>query len=343
MTRSESRGSASAPSIALNTSDSNSTSSPTPATSNTDAASVSTDATPKIKTGGRSSERLRLIQSSIGIYNENILYGSDKYRRRKRRVEEDGRNTSDETLVNFNDTQERLVQESVQLLDRGWTLGAMPGENLKKSMEAERQPKRRQSTRLEILEKATDMVGKTKSILGKRGRETLESGMEIIQALKGNKRASSRPREVAIPSFEGPCIKRARLSDVANVKITTPSPSEIEVQAAKKPPTKRWLSQGLYVGQNQDFDARLPETQNKMRKASAKKTAGHQRRILPLPMFAGQRTIEIGRDFKLPFDIFSPLPPCQPKPEEWKKTHKSKYVRSCCMYLLIIYTRYLYC
>ena len=331
MTRSQSsRDSASTPSLTRNTSDSISTPpSLTPATSNTDAASVAADARPKPATGGRSSERLEHLQSSICSYNENVLSGSAKRSYRKRKAESNERNSSGETLVNINDTQERLVQESVQLLDRDWTLGALPGEDLKKSMEAEREPKRRQSTRLEILEKASDMMEKTRTVLGKRGRETFEAGMEKLQALKGNKRANLRPKEAATPSFEGPSMRRARLLGVTDSKTETmPPPPIVERRATRKPPSKRWLSQGLYVGQDPDFDARLTETRNKLKKTTAKKTSGPQRKFLPLPMFAGARTIEIGRDFKLPFDVFSPLPAYQPKPEEWKKTHKSMCVPS---------------
>ena len=43
-------------------------------------------------------------------------------------------------------------------------------------------------------------------------------------------------------------------------------------------------------------------------------------------MFAGERLLKQGRDFKLPFDIFSPLPAGQPKPDEWKKTNKNVFI-----------------
>ena len=89
-----------------------------------------------------------------------------------------------------------------------------------------------------------------------------------------------------------------------------------------RPKPKIWLSHGLYIGQNRNFDARLTETKNKLKHNG--KVADYQRSILPMPMFAGQRTLEMGRDFRLPFDVFSPLPPGQPKPEEWKRTRKSK-------------------
>ncbi|KAJ5469527.1 hypothetical protein N7539_009145 [Penicillium diatomitis] len=45
-----------------------------------------------------------------------------------------------------------------------------------------------------------------------------------------------------------------------------------------------------------------------------------------MPMFGGSRMIENGRDYVLPFDVFSPLPPGQPKPDEWRKTNKNVFV-----------------
>ena len=93
---------------------------------------------------------------------------------------------------------------------------------------------------------------------------------------------------------------------------------------AYRPKTKIWLSHGLYIGQDRNFDARLTETKNKLKHHG--EATDYQRSILPMPMFAGHRTLEMGRDFRLPFDVFSPLPPGQPKPEEWKRTRKSKCV-----------------
>ena len=296
----------------------------TPATSNTDAASFSTEATPKQAPSGRSSERLRHVRSSIGSYNENVLAGSTKRRPRRQTVDGATRTISGETLVegSSNSAQEQLLQETEQALNRDWTLGAMPGDNLQLPLKEDSGAKRRRSTRLDILNKAAEMMDKTSTVLGKRGRETVDAGMEKLKSLSGNKRSSLRPRESEVPSFEGPMTKKARFSEPAPTKESTP-PSKMERKLIKKP-TKRWLSQGLYVGQDKDFNPRLTEAKNKLKKAAKPKGIERQRSILPLPMFAGQRAIENGRSFRLPFDIFCPLPPGQPKPEEWKKTHKSK-------------------
>lgn len=124
------------------------------------------------------------------------------------------------------------------------------------------------------------------------------------------------------PSFEGPVTKRLRLANELE-----DSRSVSTARPVRKPsirPVKRWLSQGLYVGQDPDFDPRLTTAKNKLKKANTKHDVLQRRSVLPMPMFAGQRILETGRDYKLPFDLFSPLPGGQPKPDEWKKTHKSK-------------------
>ena len=327
MTRSESvQTTMSRTDSAVNTSNSASEApSLTPATSNTDAASFSTDATPKQESRGRSSDRLRHVRSSIGSYNENVLSGSVKRKPRRKTTDGANRTVSGETLVegSSQSAQEQIIQESERALNADWTLGAMPGDDLKLSDEEESGVKRRRSMRLDILEEASKMMEKTSSVLGKRGRGTVDASMEQLKGVKGTKRTSPWPKEPETPSFEGPMTKKARFSEAAVQQEPTPPP-KLERKLVKKP-TKRWLSQGLYVGQDRDFDARLTESKNKAKKASNGQASDRRRSVLPLPMFAGERVIENGRSFRLPFDIFSPLPPGQPKPEEWKKTHKSRF------------------
>lgn len=138
-----------------------------------------------------------------------------------------------------------------------------------------------------------------------------------------DRRKSLRPRFPSEPQIGGSEEQRHLILK----KSKEPRPAEVLANPKPLPKpgqrVKRWLSQGLYVGQDPDFDARLSETKNKLKRASRGGQTQSQRTYLPLPMFAGQRNLERGRDFKLSFDIFSPLPPGQPKPEEWRKTQKS--------------------
>lgn len=188
---------------------------------------------------------------------------------------------------------------------------------------------RRRSTRLTLLDKAAGVMGNASTVLGKRSRDAMEKGRDKVKEL--GKRASLRPRNVAgeaapPPKPEAPEAKKRRVSESDAIK----KKAEETVQPPKPPPKwkpKRWLSHGLYAGQDRHFDPRLTEAKNRVKNAKAKAAAPAQRKLLPLPMFAGERLLDQGRDFKLPFDVFSPLPAGQPKPDEWRKTNKSKIYR----------------
>lgn len=98
-----------------------------------------------------------------------------------------------------------------------------------------------------------------------------------------------------------------------------------EEKIFSKPKSKVWLKQGLYVGQDRDFDPRLSESQNRAKKRVKKPW---QASILPLPIFACERLLNedpkhVFRDFKLPFDTYSPLPR-KVKVDGWVKLNKSK-------------------
>ncbi|MCJ1263324.1 hypothetical protein MMC22_003194 [Lobaria immixta] len=298
----------------------------TPPTSQTDTASESADLIVKPKPPQRSSERLRKAPYSIDNYNENVLSGSAKRATRRKRETNDSRIVSGEKLVGGSaESQGQFVRGSVQTLDREWSVGALPGDDLKSLVEEEKRPKRRKSTRLDVLQKATNMVEKSKTVLGKRGPETFDNGVEKLETRKRERRENLRSIGVVKSTIEGPVTKRARLANDSCVKSLASS-SDNERKLARRPRIKHWLGQGLYVGQNRDFDPRLTETRNRLKQSTGKSSKPQQRALLPLPMFAGQRTLELGRNFKLPFDIFSPLPPGQPRPEEWKKTHKNVFV-----------------
>ncbi|RKF74890.1 Histone methyltransferase [Golovinomyces cichoracearum] len=88
---------------------------------------------------------------------------------------------------------------------------------------------------------------------------------------------------------------------------------------------KRWLTKGLYAGQ-EDTQTSYKSPSNIKRLNKRVSTVPKLIRALPLPMWYGRRIIETGRDFKLPFDVCSPLPPGQPKPDEWRKATKNRFI-----------------
>ncbi|KAF7591916.1 hypothetical protein BBP40_000887 [Aspergillus hancockii] len=135
----------------------------------------------------------------------------------------------------------------------------------------------RRSSRLSLLEKASDFVGRASSVLGKRSRNVMEKGKEL------GRRASLRPR-ITAPKEE-------------------PPKAASEAPAAKK----RRVSES-------DLPAKIKETEEAEQETPKPVTRNKTKRWL----------LKQGRDFQLPFDIFSPLPPGQPKPNEWRKTNKKE-------------------
>ena len=177
----------------------------------------------------------------------------------------------------------------------------------------------RRSARLDTNGTAADAVGISNAAPEKRLWMTTGSGLDDAQHQEKEEEKRTRIRargtEVNPPANENHVPKLARpvKESLATAVATL---SEKEQPTSRKPKKKVWLTQGLYVGQ--EIDPRLE-------KVYGKRSSAHpqQRNLLPLPMFAGARLLELGRDFKLPFDVFNALPRGQPKPEDWKKTHKS--------------------
>ncbi len=311
----------------------------TPPTSVEDAASTASDAPkPSLDASARRSIRSR---HSVSSYNLNVLAGTAKHGRGRAGTVTPAtsfRTVSGDTLVDgMMDTPNRqLVGESVKALDLDWQVDAIPGDVV--GPDRLEMVRRRRSTRLELVARvAANAIAETTSSLGKRGRSVMESGKAKLQDLAGGRREGLRARDVAAPGpddagDEQRAEKRRRLSpSVAN--SSTPC-EEVKAVERPRPKIKRWLSAGLYIGQERDFNPKLTETKNKMKKAlQASPSLVPQNSVLPLPMFAGERLLKQGREFRLPFDVFSPLPGRQPKPDEWRKVSMSEFLHPhLCLY-----------
>ncbi|CAN8100078.1 unnamed protein product [Discula destructiva] len=108
-----------------------------------------------------------------------------------------------------------------------------------------------------------------------------------------------------------------------------PVPEATPIVQAPSKRVKKWLSKGLYAGQEApaDYTAGLSAAdKKKLAQLPELKPSGKVNKTLPFPMFAGLRTLINGRDFKLPYDVCNPLPPGQPKPDEWRKMTKNRFV-----------------
>lgn len=186
----------------------------------------------------------------------------------------------------------------------------------------------KRSSRVSMLGKASDIMSDmATSVLGKRPRSAIEKGKDMLEGAGKSLRPQSmiEPLTAQTPAFEGPMTKKRRLRDGDMQKIdqTASIPSKKQILQRKH---KRWLASGLYAGQARTFSPCLTESKNKKWLDRKPKEPAKENAVVPLPMFAGERLLKQGRDFKLPFDIFSPLPAGQPKPDEWKKTNKNVFI-----------------
>ncbi|KAJ9661944.1 hypothetical protein H2198_001696 [Neophaeococcomyces mojaviensis] len=177
---------------------------------------------------------------------------------------------------------------------------------------AEKNATRRSSRASMLLTKANDLVSEiTSTVLGKRVRDAAK-GKEIQE----EQEPDSKKARIDSPSAN-PQTNDATLSSVARA------------MRSRAPKDKKWLISGLYAGQSRAFDPSLNENKNKRKFFGLSSTLSNSQKessVLPMPMFAGARLLTTGRDFKLPFDVFSPLPTGQPKPDEWKKVNKNVFI-----------------
>lgn len=335
-------------------SDSSISISSTPATTNTEISSVSApmnnedvfraaaEAGANAALAGSQNNRVKRARSSLlASYNENILSGTAKRRSIGKASGGTAGGKSLATDGRATGTNNGLLGESIQVSDLEWRISRGEYSTLNPRCDQTETKdvaggvgavKRRRSTRLEFISKAKGVLGaRTQDIIEGRSK----SSRDALEGLGSDRRDSLRPREVGKHSVGGTVEspkKKARFSDASTLKGEPPAMGK-NIVLPPRPKRKIWLSHGLYVGQEPEFKAHLTERKNKA-KADSRRKSGEKKPFLPLPMFAGKRLLEYDRNFVLPFDVFSPLPTRQPRPEEWRKVTKSMPAGSACPSLL---------
>ena len=231
------------------------------------------------------------------------------------------RNVSGQTLVEGQEGPDPdIAKDGIDKLDL--EADTMPGDTLKKSS-AKKPVKKAGTTRLNDAAKAAaSAVTSAASVLGKRGRDVLETGKETIEKLRNTHSASLRPRFTPTPSNEGlePANKKSKTDSTAEFR--EPASWQLNDRNKQRKLVNKYITKGLYAGQERYSDPRFNQKKNK--KQSASMVPVPENKTLSLPMFAGERLLENGRDFKLPFFVCNPLMSGPPKADEWKKVRKSK-------------------
>ncbi|KAL2065645.1 hypothetical protein VTL71DRAFT_3315 [Oculimacula yallundae] len=259
-------------------------------------------------------------------------------------------------------TANRLVQDGVEALDLQWSAKKLAKSKSQANLSGSprKTAKQRDLERRKSSRPAADVVQsltKKLSVLGKRSRQTIDDS--IAGSLAGLAKAKRELRNLAdtnefakidtqpvlhevwsngklvVP--ENPRQKKKKAEEAAKAALAKEmeeqriKEEEIKLAEMPKPVVKRqkvWLTKGLYAGQQGTRNTlNWFHSSSEASKRDGEKIAPFKpSSFMPLPMWHGQRLLHIGRDFKLPFDVCSPLPPGQPKPDEWRKTSSNRFV-----------------
>lgn len=256
------------------------------------------------------------------------------------------------------DSAEGEVQQGINALGTDWSLSAPSTpkgarDDTKAKVAAKNKKEKpvsvtRRATRASI---ASETVVAAASTLSKRGKKAAEKIPRELRRLRDtNEFVGIEAKPVLHTIWSNgkyidpndldedgePVVKKVRKNAAKSKQPEPKAEPEVEPEATSKEATptvpfkqrrvKKWLDRGLYAGQNVPLDKTTGlSAADKKRLAQIPELvpSGKINKTLPLPMFAGLRTLLNGRDFKLPFDVCNPLPPGQPKPDEWRKMTKS--------------------
>ncbi|KAK2035369.1 SET domain-containing protein [Colletotrichum zoysiae] len=331
-------------------------------------AAVTTDQAPETPSESQSEARPRRSCSGKQTYNLSQLSGTAN--RGKRRAKGDDvadrrRTISGETAANGDPNADdvarvagNLVRDGIDALDLQWSIGDLktPRPKKNKTQKAESSRITRHTARL--IGTPVENFATKVSNLGKRSRKTFEKSMArvprellrlqdtkefagiddkpVIRTVWSNGKLVILDENGNIPA---PPPKKARSEPLETKKeepeVKPEQAAEPEPKKTKR--TKKYLDRGLYAGQATPSDLTKglsAAEQKKLAQTPELKDYGRPNKVLPLPMFNGLRLLLSGRDFKLPYDVCNPLPPGQPKPDEFRKLTKSLIPQRACRQFL---------
>ncbi|KAI0912208.1 hypothetical protein F4823DRAFT_231051 [Ustulina deusta] len=310
------------------------------------------------------SERSRRPRLSAPIYNLARLAGTSMHGKRRAKgdeVSDRKRRTSlsstlDASAEGNNDTETSTkmtttpVKDTIHASDSRASIRGTKSPKSAVSKKREEAPSKRIATRASGLE--TETLAHKISGFGKRGRKTIGKGVtkmsrELRRLQDTNEFSGIDTRPVLYtlwangkyvdPSApEEPPTKKVKVRDDSAYDV--PEMEEegvVEEPAPKKRRVKKWLDRGLYAGQETPTDIFKGLTAAEKKQLAQFPELAQNTKVnktLPAPMFLGLRMLMDGRDFKLPFDLCNPLPPGQPKPDEWRKMTKNRFVGDAAAY-----------
>ncbi|KAI1423894.1 hypothetical protein F5Y12DRAFT_505150 [Xylaria sp. FL1777] len=310
------------------------------------------------------SERSRRPRLSTPIYNLAKLTGTSMHGKRRAKgdeVSDRKRRTSASSTVDAGvegnnategstKTTTTPVKDTIHASDSHSTIRSTKSPKLPVSKKREEAAPKRIATRASGLE--TETLAHKLSNLGKRGRKTFEKGVtkmsrELRRLQDTNEFSKIDTRPVLYTTWANgkyvdpsapkePPTKKVKVQDDSAYDVPEMEEENVvEEPAPKKRLTKKWLDRGLYAGQEAPTDLFKGLTAAEKKALAQFPELAQNTKVnktLPAPMFLGLRMLMDGRDFKLPFDLCNPLPPGQPKPDEWRKMTKNRFVGDAAAY-----------
>ncbi|KAF8425636.1 hypothetical protein EV426DRAFT_663462 [Tirmania nivea] len=202
---------------------------------------------------------------------------------------------------------------------------------------------RRRSSRLSLLSsnisKVVDVMQTPKRNVGKRSHEMMSAGSKSADTKlasrswgkwQGNskkvkaKGESSDDEEDSSEEEASSEEEEEEEEEAQKKKEEEEEEEEEEGEDEKKPQMQKkqkvWAMQGLFVGQEDKFDSRRRTKRGRLSGAGA--LPKKPKPILPLPMHQGLALMDNRRDFKLPFNVFSPTP-YKVHPPGWKSLSRN--------------------
>ncbi|KAK1055447.1 hypothetical protein LTR74_015677 [Friedmanniomyces endolithicus] len=221
-----------------------------------------------------------------------------------------------------------------------------------------------------VKDRVKKAAGKVGTVLGKRTREVMEAGKRKLgrkgrnehdEDVEAEEEEEKEEKEEDVPrwkkkldmgpkglldeldldaepaSLAPPPAKRARLSGKAALQEMSQAPAAslpLAKAATASKHMKKWQKEGLFAGQDADFNPTQPGGKKKLQKKqpglsssdetkSASATAS-KRSLVTLPMFS---YLDKTRDFVVPFDVFAPtFKKGDEKPKDWHQVNRNRLV-----------------
>lgn len=241
---------------------------------------------------------------------------------------------------------EELLRDCIRSFDIDWDIDRRDVPALAEKMPAKTHRASFRTGARKIRQSITHVT----SALGKRTREVVEDGVSELKDRRRSGRLLTIPHlkelkkeESSVDEDLEPARKKSRLSTLparsrrSFLNLMSIQDTTHELSAAPpsnklsdfRPNTRKYHAKGLYAGQSADFDPRLTDARNRAKlnnKNQAEAAPASRHNLFPLPMFASKARLDRVQDYILPFDVFSPLPPRQQRPEKYSKIQKNQFV-----------------